>query len=122
MDPREVTVAASLRGSGLYGAAALVGKWHLGHRVDLGCLPGDGRRGFDDFFGLPYSHEEGYPGPFPEGVVWPPVPLYRNATIVEQVHTPPPSPPPKTAPAAHRPAQLLRTHAVLRECAGYASS
>jgi arylsulfatase A-like enzyme len=83
-DPSEVTVAHALQAAGY--ATALVGKWHLGHRLDadVGCLPGDGRRGFDYFFGLPYSHEEGYPGPFPEGLVWPPVPLYENATILEQ--------------------------------------
>lgn len=31
-----------------------------------------------------YRTPQGYPGPFPEGIVWPPVPLYRNSTIVEQ--------------------------------------
>ncbi len=37
------------------------------------------------FPGLPYSHEEGYPGPFPEGLVFPPVPLMTNGYhFVEQ--------------------------------------
>jgi arylsulfatase A len=57
---------------------AMIGKWHLGHTL----LPVD--RGFDYFYGLPYSHEEGYPGPFPESVLWPPVPLYFNKTIIKQ--------------------------------------
>ena len=81
-DPSEVTVAEVLREAGY--ATSLVGKWHNGHRIDIGCLPGDGRRGFEYFFGIPYSHEEGWPGPFPEGLIWPPVPLYENGTIVEQ--------------------------------------
>jgi len=42
------------------------------------------QRGFDYFFGLPYSHEEGYPGPAPEDLIWPPMPLYENMTIIEQ--------------------------------------
>jgi len=33
---------------------------------------------------MPYSHEEGYPGPPPEGLIWPPVPLILNDQIVEQ--------------------------------------
>lgn len=37
--------------------SALIGKWHLGHNSRVGCLPVD--RGFDYFYGLPYSHEEG---------------------------------------------------------------
>jgi arylsulfatase A len=59
--------------------SALLGKWHLGHN---GSLPT--ARGFDYFFGTPYSHDEGYPGPFPISLIWPPVPVYRNTEIVEQ--------------------------------------
>jgi arylsulfatase A len=59
-------------------STAMIGKWHLGHTV----LPTD--RGFDYFYGLPYSHEEGYPGPFPENLAWPPVPLFFNKTIIKQ--------------------------------------
>ena len=56
-----------------------MGKWHLGHN---GSLPT--QRGFDYFFGTPYSHDEGYPGPFPISLVWPPVPVFENEVIVEQ--------------------------------------
>lgn len=62
----------------------MVGKWHLGSNLAEDCLPGDGKQGFDFFFGLPYSHEEGYPGPSPESYTFPPVPLYVNDEIVEQ--------------------------------------
>jgi len=56
-----------------------MGKWHLGHN---GSLPT--QRGFDFFFGPPYSHDEGYPGPFPISYIWPAVPVYRNEEIIEQ--------------------------------------
>lgn len=42
------------------------------------------RQGFDYFYGLPYSHEEGFPGPSLESIVWPPIPLFENKKIVEQ--------------------------------------
>jgi hypothetical protein len=58
---------------------------HLGHNVDRNCLPGRGNKGFDFFYGIPYSHEEGYPGPFPESLVFPPVPLMTNGyKFIEQ--------------------------------------
>lgn len=65
-------------------SSAMLGKWHLGHNEEYNCLPGNGNQGFDFFYGLPYSHEEGYPGPFPEGLVFPPVPLMCNGYFVEQ--------------------------------------
>lgn len=57
-------------------------QWHLGHNPARGCPPND--KGFDYFYGLPYSHEEGFPGPGPEGIIWPPVPLYENYDLIEQ--------------------------------------
>mmetsp|Transcript_24691 Transcript_24691/g.41170 ORF Transcript_24691/g.41170 Transcript_24691/m.41170 type:complete len:634 (-) Transcript_24691:82-1983(-) len=71
----EVTVADALLPE--Y-ATAMIGKWHLGHNKDAKCLPGGGNQGFEFFYGLPYSHEEGYPGPLPEGLVFPPVPLMTS--------------------------------------------
>jgi len=41
-------------------------------------------QGFDYFLGLPYSHEEGFPGPELESVIWPPVPLYENRDLIQQ--------------------------------------
>eukprot|EP00520_Triparma_pacifica_P001691 CAMPEP_0118670744 /NCGR_PEP_ID=MMETSP0785-20121206/21627_1 /TAXON_ID=91992 /ORGANISM="Bolidomonas pacifica, Strain CCMP 1866" /LENGTH=310 /DNA_ID=CAMNT_0006565573 /DNA_START=26 /DNA_END=955 /DNA_ORIENTATION=- len=86
---RDKTVAQLLKDSPSNYTTAMIGKWHLGHHSSTtptspNCLPGSSRQGFDFFFGLPYSHEEGYPGPSPEGVVFPPVPLYANGQIVEQ--------------------------------------
>lgn len=61
----EVTLAGHLRRAGY--RTSCVGKWHLGARP--GYLPLD--RGFDEFFGLPYSHD-----------MWP-RPLMRNNDVIE---------------------------------------
>lgn len=79
----EVTIGDALKPQGY--STVMIGKHHLGHNKDLNCLPGGGNQGFDFFYGLPYSHEEGYPGPMPEGLVFPPVPLMtNNYGIIEQ--------------------------------------
>ena len=77
----ETTLAEYLRKSPHKYTCAFIGKNHLGHNPEERCLPT--HRGFDDFFGLPYSHEEGWPS-FPEGLLWPPIPLYKGDSIVEQ--------------------------------------
>src|SRR5262245_44547562 len=48
---REKTIAAVLKPRGY--AAAIYGKWHLGHHPKF--LPTN--HGFDDYFGLPYSND-----------------------------------------------------------------
>jgi arylsulfatase A len=73
----ETTIADFLKAKGY--RTAMIGKNHVGHNA--GCLPTD--RGFEYFYGLPYSHEEGYPT-YPEEIGWPPVPLFKDRTIVEQ--------------------------------------
>jgi uncharacterized sulfatase len=47
----EITIAEVLKTRGY--ATGLVGKWHLGHRPEF--LPM--RQGFDEWYGLPYSHD-----------------------------------------------------------------
>ncbi|XP_042326594.1 arylsulfatase A [Sceloporus undulatus] len=87
----EVTVAEVLKGRGY--ATAVVGKWHLGFGPNGTFLPTN--QGFDHFFGVPYSHDQGpcqnltcFPpdtrcfGTCDQGVVT--VPLIWNQTIVEQ--------------------------------------
>lgn len=49
--PSEVTLAQILKQSGY--ATSIVGKWHLGHKPE--SLPT--RRGFDEYFGIPYSND-----------------------------------------------------------------
>jgi arylsulfatase A len=48
----EVTIAEALKPAGY--ATALVGKWHLGHVAPFWPPRA---QGFDEFFGLPYSHD-----------------------------------------------------------------
>jgi arylsulfatase A len=79
----EITIAELLRDEGY--ATGLVGKWHLGHLPPF--LPT--RHGFDTFYGIPY------PNDFEPGrVIWewgggpgyrpPPLPLYRDETVIEE--------------------------------------
>lgn len=75
----EVTIAEALKDEGY--ATAAIGKWHLGHLREH--LPTE--HGFDRYYGVPYSNDmsrlqndwEGAQG-------FPPIPLVRNKTIVEQ--------------------------------------
>lgn len=73
----EATIGDLLRPAGY--ASALIGKWHLGHVDALPTM-----RGFDTFYGIPYAHDEGYPGSSPADTVFPPVPLYRGTELIEQ--------------------------------------
>ncbi|MFN0171807.1 MAG: sulfatase [Bryobacteraceae bacterium] len=63
----ETTVARMLRMSGY--RSACIGKWHLGSRPEF--LPT--RRGFDEYFGVPYSND-----------MWP-LTLMRNLETVEEL-------------------------------------
>lgn len=76
----EITVADLLRDAGYFTGA--IGKWHLGSNVHRNCTPT--QKGFDYFYGLPYSHEEGFPGPPPASVIWPALPLMENHNIIQQ--------------------------------------
>ena len=60
------TMADMLKSAGY--STMCVGKWHLG------CLPQymPNARGFDQFYGLPYSNDMA------------PLPLYQNTTVIEQ--------------------------------------
>jgi uncharacterized sulfatase len=52
LPPGEITLAQILRSAGY--ATGMVGKWHLGHKSPAE-LPL--RRGFDEYFGIPYSND-----------------------------------------------------------------
>lgn len=58
-------------------ATAIFGKWHLGHHAPF--LPT--RRGFDEWFGIPYSNDLGPLHPVTPGL--PPLPLYDQEKVVE---------------------------------------
>ncbi|VAX41170.1 Arylsulfatase [hydrothermal vent metagenome] len=61
INDKEMTIAEVLKQQGY--ATAMYGKWHLGHHPQY--LPTN--HGFDDYFGLPYSHD-----------MWPLHPAYLN--------------------------------------------
>jgi arylsulfatase A len=75
LNPGEKTIATLLREQGY--ATACVGKWHLGDQDSF--LPV--RHGFDTFFGCPYS-EDMVPNEA-RGRTWPPLPLMRDAAVIE---------------------------------------
>ena len=76
----EVTVADVLKTRGY--ATACVGKWHLGHKPQF--LPT--RRGFDSYFGIPYSNDMGAmrgTGVVDPNRKNPPLPLMRDEDTIE---------------------------------------
>jgi arylsulfatase A len=84
----EVTLPQILKGKGY--ATACVGKWHLGRPAEF--LPT--RRGFDSYFGIPYSNDMDRTGPGSvandtqqanaENFAYYNVPLLRNAEVIER--------------------------------------
>ena len=72
---QETLLSEQCRRQGL--ATAIFGKWHLGHQTPF--LPT--RHGFDEFFGIPYSNDNGPLHPVTAGI--PPLPLYNNDEVVE---------------------------------------
>jgi arylsulfatase A-like enzyme len=72
LPPGEATLPERLAAEG-YDRRGMVGKWHLGTPVEF--LPT--HRGFDEFFGLPYSNDEWPLHPEKPGV-FPPLPLIEG--------------------------------------------
>ncbi|WP_372796656.1 sulfatase [Pontiella sp.] len=78
LHPNEITLAELLKSAGY--ATGLFGKWHLGDQPEF--LPT--RQGFDEFFGIPYSHDI---HPFhmnDKKHHFPPLPLMEMETVVEE--------------------------------------
>lgn len=85
---KEITIAEMLKAKGY--ATGIIGKWHLGQLPEF--LPM--HQGFDYWFGIPYSNDMGKIGttryspdnpnataPKPNAI---PLPLYRNARVIEE--------------------------------------
>lgn len=74
LNPEEKTLAQVLKTAGY--ATKIIGKWHLGDQPAF--LPT--RRGFDEYFGIPYS-DDMTRDKRPEE--WPELPLMRGETVIE---------------------------------------
>ena len=75
LNPREKLLSQHFKDRGY--ATAAFGKWHLGNTPPHTA----NRRGFDEFFGLPYSNDNGPLHPVTRGI--PALPLYDNDDVVE---------------------------------------
>ena len=75
INENELTLAQMFKNQGY--ATGMVGKWHLGDAPQF--LPT--KRGFDQYYGIPYSHDMWPRHPeFPNA--YPPLPLIENTTVI----------------------------------------
>ncbi|WP_145284280.1 sulfatase family protein [Pirellulimonas nuda] len=77
LHPNEITIAEVLKSAGY--RTGMFGKWHLGDQPEF--LPT--RQGFDEYFGLPYSHDIHPFHPQQQRFQFPPLPLLDGETVVE---------------------------------------
>ncbi len=77
LNPDEVTIAEVLKTAGY--KTGMFGKWHLGDQLEF--LPT--RQGFDEFFGIPYSHDVHPFNPGQKRFRFPPLPLLDGETVIE---------------------------------------
>ena len=77
MNPDEITIAEVLKSAGY--KTGIFGKWHLGDQPEF--LPT--RQGFDEYFGIPYSHDIHPFHPRQKHFKFPPLPLLRGETVIE---------------------------------------
>ncbi len=77
LHPDEITIAEVLKGVGY--KTGMFGKWHLGDQPEF--LPT--RQGFDEFFGIPYSHDIHPFHPRQDHFQFPALPLLDGETVIE---------------------------------------
>jgi arylsulfatase A-like enzyme len=77
LHPDEITMAEVLKKAGY--ATGMFGKWHLGDQPEF--LPT--RQGFDEYFGIPYSHDIHPYHPRQDRFQFPPLPLLRGEKVIE---------------------------------------
>ncbi|WP_153556511.1 sulfatase family protein [Roseimaritima sediminicola] len=77
LHPDEITIAEVLQSAGY--ATGMFGKWHLGDQPEF--LPT--QQGFDEFFGIPFSHDIHPYHPRQDHYGFPPLPLLENDQVVE---------------------------------------
>lgn len=77
LNPEEITIAEVLKDAGY--RTGMFGKWHLGDQPEF--LPT--RQGFDEFFGIPYSHDI-HPYHLKQKFFkFPPLPLLEGEDVIE---------------------------------------
>jgi arylsulfatase A-like enzyme len=74
--PNEKLLSEVLKERGY--ATAAYGKWHLGQQMPFWPT----RRGFDEFWGIPYSNDNGPLHPVTRGI--PALPLFENERVIEK--------------------------------------
>ncbi len=77
LNPDEITIAEVLKSVGY--KTGMFGKWHLGDQPEF--LPT--RQGFDEFFGLPFSHDIHPFHPRQKRYKFPPLPLLDGDKVIE---------------------------------------
>ena len=77
LNPDEITIAEVLKTAGY--KTGMFGKWHLGDQPEF--LPT--KQGFDEFFGIPFSHDIHPFHPRQSHYKFPPLPLLVNDTVIE---------------------------------------
>jgi arylsulfatase A len=77
LNPAEITLAEILKAVGY--KTGIFGKWHLGDQPEF--LPT--RQGFDEYFGIPYSHDIHQQHPRQDHFQFPSLPLLNNEEVIE---------------------------------------
>lgn len=77
LNPKEITIAEVLKTAGY--ATGMFGKWHLGDQPDF--LPT--KQGFDEYFGIPYSHDIHPFHPRQNHFQFPPLALLEQEEVIE---------------------------------------
>ena len=77
LTPKEITIAEVLKTAGY--KTGIFGKWHLGDQPAF--LPT--KQGFDEYFGVPYSHDIHPFHPRQSHYKFPPLPLVENENVIE---------------------------------------
>lgn len=77
LNPNEITIAEVAQSAGY--KTGMFGKWHLGDQPEF--LPT--KQGFEEFFGLPYSHDISPRHPRQEFFNFPPLPLLEGEMVIE---------------------------------------
>ncbi|MDQ8180276.1 sulfatase [Pelagicoccus sp. SDUM812005] len=77
LNPEEFTIAEAAQSAGY--KTGMFGKWHLGDQTEF--LPT--RQGFEEYFGIPYSHDIHPAHRRQEIFNFPPLPLLEGETVIE---------------------------------------